>query len=152
MNQENELLFNIFHIMQQLLTQKWQHLNNWEKRVEVNCFSKTKIWVHIHRLVGTFFRGKFPFDEKDNPTCSLPFVLLKDFCKDFLLKSCLNLQVMYQDYVHDKIWIFRFYVFFSSLLGVRRPSVVRHKLSHFNLLLRNHWANCNQTLMEWSLI
>ena len=24
-------------------------------------------------------------------------------------------------------------------------------ISHFNLLLRNHWANCNQTLMEWSL-
>jgi hypothetical protein len=23
--------------------------------------------------------------------------------------------------------------------------------SHKNLLLRNHWANCNQTLMEWSL-
>jgi hypothetical protein len=23
--------------------------------------------------------------------------------------------------------------------------------SHFNLLLRNHWANCNQTLVEWSL-
>jgi hypothetical protein len=21
----------------------------------------------------------------------------------------------------------------------------------FNLLLRNHWANCNQTLVEWSL-
>ena len=30
-------------------------------------------------------------------------------------------------------------------------SVVRRKLSHFNLLLRNHWANCNQALMEWSL-
>jgi hypothetical protein len=30
-------------------------------------------------------------------------------------------------------------------------SVVRGKLSHFNLLLRNHWANCNQTLVEWSL-
>ena len=32
------------------------------------------------------------------------------------------------------------------------PSVVR--LSHivnFNLLLRNHWANCNQTLVEWYL-
>jgi hypothetical protein len=29
-----------------------------------------------------------------------------------------------------------------------RPSVVRCKLSHFNLL-RNHWANCNQTLVEW---
>ena len=34
---------------------------------------------------------------------------------------------------------------FSS---VCRPSV---NISHFNLLLRNHWANCNQTLMEWSL-
>jgi hypothetical protein len=29
-----------------------------------------------------------------------------------------------------------------------RPSV---NTSHFNLLLRNHWANCNQTLVEWSL-
>jgi hypothetical protein len=24
-------------------------------------------------------------------------------------------------------------------------------ISHKNLLLRNHWANCNQTLVEWSL-
>jgi hypothetical protein len=23
--------------------------------------------------------------------------------------------------------------------------------SHFNCLLRNHWANCYQTLAEWSL-
>jgi hypothetical protein len=23
--------------------------------------------------------------------------------------------------------------------------------THKNLLLRNHWANCNQTLVEWSL-
>ena len=30
-------------------------------------------------------------------------------------------------------------------------SVVRRKLSHLNLLLRNHWAYCNQTLVEWSL-
>ncbi len=29
-------------------------------------------------------------------------------------------------------------------------SVVRRKLSHLNLLLRNHRANCNQTLVEWS--
>jgi hypothetical protein len=36
------------------------------------------------------------------------------FGKDFLLKSCLNLQVMYQDYVHDKIWIFRFYMICST--------------------------------------
>ena len=30
-------------------------------------------------------------------------------------------------------------------------TVVRRKLSHLNLLLRNHWAYCNQTLVEWSL-
>jgi hypothetical protein len=23
--------------------------------------------------------------------------------------------------------------------------------SHKNLLFRNHWANCNQTLVEWSM-
>jgi hypothetical protein len=34
---------------------------------------------------------------------------------------------------------------FSSVIC--RPSV---NISHFNLLLRNHWANCNQTLVEWS--
>jgi hypothetical protein len=31
-------------------------------------------------------------------------------------------------------------------LFVRCPSV---NISHFNLLLRNHWANWNQTLVEW---
>ena len=36
-------------------------------------------------------------------------------------------------------------LYFSSV--IRRPSV---NISHFNLL-RNHWANCNQTLVEWSL-
>jgi hypothetical protein len=35
---------------------------------------------------------------------------------------------------------------FSSVVCL--PSV---NISHFNLLLRNHWANCNQTLVEWSL-
>jgi hypothetical protein len=33
-------------------------------------------------------------------------------------------------------------------LFVRRPSI---NISHFNLLLRNHWENCNQTLVDWSL-
>ena len=31
-------------------------------------------------------------------------------------------------------------------LGIRRPYIV-----NFNLLIRNHWANGNQTLVEWSL-
>jgi hypothetical protein len=33
-------------------------------------------------------------------------------------------------------------------LFVCHPSV---NISHFILLLINHWANCNQTLVEWSL-
>ena len=37
---------------------------------------------------------------------------------------------------------------FSSV--VCRPSSVVN-ISHFNLLLRNHETNCNQTLVEWSL-
>jgi hypothetical protein len=37
----------------------------------------------------------------------------------------------------------------SSLFVRRLSSVIN--ISHFNLLLRNHWANCNQTLVEWSL-
>jgi hypothetical protein len=35
-----------------------------------------------------------------------------------------------------------------SPLSVRRPSV---NFSHFNQLLWSHWANLNQTLVEWSL-
>ena len=35
---------------------------------------------------------------------------------------------------------------------VRRPSVRPSvNFSHFNQLLWNHWANLNQTLVEWSL-
>ena len=43
---------------------------------------------------------------------------------------------------------------FSSVVCRRPSSVVCRpsvNISHFNLLLRNHWANCNQTLVEWSL-
>jgi hypothetical protein len=42
---------------------------------------------------------------------------------------------------------FRPYKLLPSLV-VHRPSI---NISHFHLLLRNHWANCNQTLVEWSL-
>ena len=37
----------------------------------------------------------------------------------------------------------------SSFFVRRLSSSVN--ISHCNLLLRNHWANCNQTLVEWSL-
>jgi hypothetical protein len=40
--------------------------------------------------------------------------------------------------------------FCHHLASVICPSI-RRKLSHFNLLLRNHWAICNQILVEWSL-
>ena len=42
----------------------------------------------------------------------------------------------------------------SSLFVCRLSSVVCRlfvNISHFNLLLRNHWSNCKQTLVEWSL-
>ena len=42
----------------------------------------------------------------------------------------------------------------SSLFVCRLSSVVRRpsvNISHFNFLLRKHWTNCNQTLVEWSL-
>jgi hypothetical protein len=52
-------------------------------------------------------------------------------------------------------WHFRFLAHLAfrpcellSSLFVCRPSV---NISHFNLLLRNHWANCNQSLVEWFL-
>jgi hypothetical protein len=37
---------------------------------------------------------------------------------------------------------------FLAQLAFFRLSV---NISHFNLLLRNQWANCNETLVEWSL-
>jgi hypothetical protein len=33
-------------------------------------------------------------------------------------------------------------------LFICHPSI---NISHFNLFLRNHWTNCNQILVEWSL-
>ena len=64
--------------------------------------------------------------------------------------------------VYKHIYIYILYipgrVFFSSpdrvsychhwAFVVCRPSV---NFSHFNLLLWSHWANLNQTLVEWSL-
>jgi hypothetical protein len=41
--------------------------------------------------------------------------------------------------------------FLLPSLGIRRPSVVRHKLSHLNLLLWNPWTELNQTWEGWSL-
>ena len=38
-----------------------------------------------------------------------------NFCEDFLLKSYLNVQAMYQDYVQEKIWIFTKNVHFTCI-------------------------------------
>jgi hypothetical protein len=48
------------------------------KRFEVNCLSKIKIWVHIHRLAPLFL-GKFSliYKKKRDPTFSLPFLFIK---------------------------------------------------------------------------
>ena len=72
-----------------------------------------------------------------SPTFLVGFVFLMFlvFCVVYMLTivSCLLGHV---SYCHH----------FSSVVCC--PSV---NISHFNLLLRNHWANCNQTLVEWSL-
>ena len=36
-------------------------------------------------------------------------------------------------------------------LDIHHLSVVRHTISHLNLLLRNHWTKLNQILQGWSL-
>jgi hypothetical protein len=53
-----------------------QHQNNFYK-FEFNCLSKTRIWVHIYRLEGAFFFGKFTFYEKSDPSFSSPFLFIK---------------------------------------------------------------------------
>ena len=61
---------------------------------------------------------------------------------------------MSDEFYHLKINYSWFVIFSSpdpkllSPLSVCRPSV---NVSHFNQLLWNHWANLNQTLVEWSL-
>ena len=84
--------------------------------------------------------------------CSLPLKCL--FTKPLFIKQLSFRKNMYPKSNHRHIFIcflahlaFRPCELLSSLF-VRRPSV---NISHFNLLLRNHQANCNQTLVEWSL-
>jgi hypothetical protein len=69
------------------------------------------------------------------------------------IKCRLNSITVYFTFTVHKLWPFSAHLAFRpcellSSLFVRRPSV---NISHFNLLLRNQWANCNQTLVEWSL-
>ena len=57
----------------------------------------------------------------------------------------------------NKIWNSHWMVLFQKCVRRFGPSIKKAALrdpmgnSHKNLLLRNHWANCNQTFMEWSL-
>jgi hypothetical protein len=67
--------------------------------------------------------------------CSIGTTLLLLF---FILKSPWGLQPLLLAHPGELL----------SPLSVRRPSV---NFSHFNQLLSSHWANLNQTLVEWSL-
>ena len=69
------------------------------------------------------------------------------------IKYRLYLITVYFTFTVHKLWPFLVHLAFRpgellSSLFVRHPSV---NISHFNLLLRNQWTNCNQTLVEWSL-
>jgi hypothetical protein len=61
-------MYAVFH--QFSLSSIILHVKN-NKDLKLTAFLKLR-----YGLVGTFFCGKFVFHEKDNPTCSLHFVLL----------------------------------------------------------------------------
>ena len=59
---------------------------------------------------------------------------------------------------HTKLYFHKFLAHLTqrvmwAIVTTERPSVVRPSVnfSHFNQLLWSHWANLNQTLVEWSL-
>ena len=87
------------------------------------------------------------------------FVLIIKFVKTCLNGSCVNIvkPVLNRTSLGQAFLAhlaFRPCELLSSLFVRRLSSVVRRpsvNISHFNLLLRNHWTNCNQTLVEWSL-
>jgi hypothetical protein len=51
------------------------------------------------------------------------------------------------------LYLFLFFSLWAIVTTERPSSVVRPSVnfSHFNQLLWSHWANLNQTLVEWSL-
>ena len=83
------------------------------------------------------------------------YILFVIYLYLYVLYNCYKLYIIlpYEGYSSNVIDWFLAHLAFRpcellSSLFVRRSSV---NISHFNLLLRNHWANCNQTLVEWSL-
>jgi hypothetical protein len=70
-----------------------QHQNNFYK-FEFNCLSKTRIWVHIYRLEGTFF-WKIYILWKSYPSSSSPFLFIK-YSKTTYQKHAIhvNIQIM----------------------------------------------------------
>ena len=107
--------------------------------VEQNCLPFQNTWVHP-RFIAQYLVFCLVF-------CTSLFVILSFF---FVLSVLLWFTS--SDYPFS-IFNFLAHLAFRPCelllsLFVRRPSV---NISHFNLLLRNHWANCNQTLVEWSL-
>jgi hypothetical protein len=69
--------------------------------------------------------------------------------KDYFIKILFLLSKWFQ--TRRFLWEFPIGSYVKLSLAVVAILVGGLNISHFNLLLRNHWANCNQTLAEWSL-
>ena len=112
-----------------------------ENRFEVNCLSKAKIWVHIHRLVVTFsFFGKYSLKLWKKVIQLFSWIFTFSFCYIFKKNKStisyihVNIQNMKKwgiFLIENNYWVSS-YVFSSpghrpcellSWVNVRRPSV-----------------------------
>ena len=70
---------------------------------------------------------------------------------------CISLWIkIWYNYLHFFVYLYESFTFLAHLWAIvtteLRSSVrLSVNFSHFNQLLWSHWANLNQTLVEWSL-
>ena len=94
----------------------------------------------------TVINHKFHTKTKQGPISRKYYINPNYFLPFHSQNVCKTCNTICTGILQDK-WIWT-NIILSSLF-VRRLSSVN--ISHFHLLLRNHWTNCNQTLVEWSL-
>ena len=106
-----------------------------ENRFEVNCLSKTKIWVHIHRLVVTFsffWKIFIKIMKKSNPTFFLNLHLF------FLLYIQNNKSTI--SYIHVNIQNMKkcgIFLIEKQILGILRFFLLK---IHYNVAITIHFV------------
>ena len=117
---------------------------NFIQMMFVRSFTEVPYYVSLsnegrHIVLVWFFLPLLLLLQLPLPLLLLPLLLLllSEACPDHNFLAHLTQRVMWAIVTTERP---------SSV--VRRPSV---NFSHFNQLLWSHWANLNQTLVEWSL-